>query len=451
MYMTDIPEPFLLPSHALLLLSQTLPAVDVSWAGMNPAMLITLPFLLLLSGVFSGSETALFALTGGQRIAIARRFPRAEKSIAALFRNEQRLLITLLLGNTTINTLYFVMTSLLLMHAEMGVTGKALLAFLFLFTLILCGEVLPKAIADRNRIRCATLCAGPMRILLGVLSPLAGSIARFIIRPLSRLVTPRPAPEPLEAQELAGLLSLSGKDWDIDRHEQAVLRDLLSLRHRRVREIMTPRVSMHAIEQGSGREDVRRLVSETRLTSIPIFDEDLDTILGILKVKPYLLDERIDSLTDPRAFVPARYVPEGATLDQMLVSFRTSRARSAIVVDEFGGTEGLVTLEDLVSELVGELDPDRSMRETPRFVKLGTWEVPGDMPIHEWAEAFDLDMDSTQVSTVGGYIMERLDRIPDLGDKCRHGHLLLRVTEVKDHSVQTVQIIDLAFAEEETP
>ncbi len=321
-------------------------------------MVAVLPLLLALSGFFSGSETALFALTANERMSCRRAGGLAGRAVEALLADQRMLLITILIGNMTVNVLYFVVTSVLMLKLDVGLLGSVLLAAAFLLVLILVGEVTPKLIANTRRTGFAGLAAPLLLTFHQVIGPLRVVLDRVVVAPLSRLTSPAGRPPQLDKQELSALLDISSSGGVIDEEEQRILQDVISLSQRRVRDVMTPRVRVAAVPLGATVEQVRDLAKKTRLTKFPVYEENLDHIVGLLPVRRFLLEppqRPDDHEAYRRLLTPAHYVPESARLDQLLNRFRQTQTQLAVVVDEYGGTAGVVAAEDVVEELVGDI------------------------------------------------------------------------------------------------
>ena len=408
------------------------------FSGVGIPMLALLPGLLLLSGFFSGSETALFALTETERMTLRRDESLAGRAVEALLADPRMLLITVLLGNMTVNVLYFVTSSVLLMRADAGLIGLIAMAAVSLLLLILLGEVLPKLWANSRRVAFAAVTAPPLLALHRLIGPIRLVLDRVIVAPLSRLTAPAEAPPPLSREELAALVDASGRSGVIDEEERRILREVLTLSQRKVRDVMTPRVRIVAVPATATAADILGVVAKTKLTHLPVYDGDLDHIIGILQVKRYLLDERSRELPAGDVAEPARFVPEIAALDQLLTHFRDTRTRVAIVVDEYGGTEGIVALEDVVEEVVGDIttDDERPVPE-PMLIGSGRWRVSCDISVHDWAEAFGQNVGSPRAATLGGLIVDGLGRAPAVGDTLRIGDAQVEVEEVDRARVVT--------------
>jgi putative hemolysin len=410
--------------------------------GWGPTEFLLLGLLLPLlaaSAFFSGSETALFGMGEAQRLHFRRSGTLAGRAIDALLHDERMLLITVLLGNMVVNVLYFVISSVVMLRTSGNVLLDVLLAVATLLCLILTGEVLPKIVANSRREFVAPLIAPPLLTLHRVLGPLRLLIDGAVVAPLSRLTAPAAPPPPLALAELRALVEISGREGVIDLEEQRLLRDVMKLSRLRVRDVMTPRVRLRAISTEATRQEVIELARATLLTRLPVYDGDLDHVVGVLHVKSYLLSPPPGDLHG--CMSPPRYVPEMATLEQLLEHFRRTHTKSAIVVDEYGGTAGLVALEDVVEEVVGDIvGGDETVVDPVRQIDDGCWHVSGAMSLHDWTEQFGVHIESRQISTVGGLVVDRLGRPARVGDVLEIDHLRLEVEAVERSRVERVAV-----------
>jgi putative hemolysin len=439
-----------IPSRVILWMALSAPAAApgsaaagaggvLGWELVDLPLLLSLPILLIFSGFFSGSETALFGLSQHQRMTLRKRGTLAGHAVDALLADRRMLLITVLLGNTVVNVMYFVISSVLMMRSAVPAAGEAAMAVVFLLAIVLLGEIAPKVLAAAQRRAFAAFIAPPLLTLHRTIAPLRAVLAHGVIAPLTRLAAPHQPPMMLGDEELRSLVEVSQREGVIDTEEHRILGEVLKMRRLKVRDVMTPRVRMAALPRGARREDVLTLIRETRLTKVPVHDGDLDHILGILHVKRYIMDKAATAVTDRAVMTPAHFVPDLITLDQLLDQLRRFGAQSAIVVDEYGGTEGIVSVEDVVEELVGDIvGPDDEATEPPRLIGIGTWRVSGDMSVHEWAEAFDVTLEETRVATLGGLITERLGRAPEPGDALQIRPVRLEVQSTEQSRVVSV-------------
>jgi putative hemolysin len=317
------------------------------------------------------------------------------------------------------------------MRSTSGAAMEAIWAGAFLMLIILFGEIGPKVVANSNRARFALLTAPLLVPLHEVIAPVRVVLADGVIAPLRRLVAPHRAPAELDDQELQALLGISRDEGVIASEEERILGEVLRMGKLRVPDVMTPRIRMVALPDDADRTEVLRVVRESKLSQIPVYEGRLDHVVGMLHVKRYLTLGTETGVTDPRVLTAAGFVPALASLDQLLDHFRRRGQQSAIVVDEFGGTEGIVSVEDVVEELVGDIvAADEEPPTPPRLIGLGVWRVSGRLGVHDWMEAFDVEIESPKASTVAGLLAERLGRVPRKGDIIAFGAVHVEVEQV---------------------
>jgi len=409
------------------------------WTASEIPLLICLPVLLVGSGFFSGSETALFGLTHTERMTLHSRGGVAGRALDALLEHPRMLLITVLLGNMVVNVLYFVISSVLLIKAvDANVAAKLGIGAGTLLIIIIVGEVIPKLVANSKRTIAAPLVAPPMLAIHRLITPLRRVLDALVVSPLSRLTAPTSAPAALEASEFEELLEVSSVEGVIDPAEMRVLKDVIDLRNRKVSDVMTPRVRIVGVPVDASRDDVLDVVRQTRLTKLPVYDGDIDRVVGILHVKRFLLDDRAVNVRGGAHMTRARFIPEMATLDRLLDDFRRTRTQVAIAVDEYGGTAGIIAIEDIVREIVGELRDARTIQSgSVKRLDRHKWRVKGDVDIRDLATVIGRELPDVEPASVSGLIARELGRAPEPGDVVQVGSLRLEVEAAEGPRVET--------------
>ncbi|MEX0886979.1 MAG: hemolysin family protein [Phycisphaeraceae bacterium] len=426
-------------------------------------MLLLLPVLLVASAFFSGSETALFSLPRHTRAQFARSAALVPHTITRLLAETRGLLITLLLGNMTINVLFFVVSSILLIDlsrvaaAREGVLASVAVAGLTVvppLVLILLGEVLPKLIAARLPVQWSRTVALPLMLCHRGIAPIRVGASWLVITPLARLIAPPKSPPALSAGELENLLTLSQRHGVIDLDEERLLQQVLDLNELKVRDLMVPRVDVQAFDLERAGDSAARpadlidLIKRTHLRHIPVYRGDLDTIVGIVYARQILL-HRPATIDELLPYVrQVRFVPEQQRADTLLRELRRTGTAFAVVVDEYGGTAGIVTIEDVVEHLVGDIAGDYEADTTPPLesVSPGVWRVGANLPVHEWASLFGgtaATLGLTQretISTIAGLVMAGLGRLPEVGDQVRLGNVLITVEAMAGRRVDRVLV-----------
>jgi putative hemolysin len=422
----------------------------------NVFFLLLLLVLLGISGLFSGSETVLFSLSRHERARMKKSRNRLEVLAANLLDDPRALLTSLLMGNMTCNIIVFVVSALLLSrlseHFSAGPHenwwGRVLVGGLVVVPPLMVtyvSDVFPKVIGSLNNTRIAPLIALPVTTLVRVLWPISQFVDVGIMRPLHRLVGPRRDEAAFSTEELHELLEMSEKQGVIDVSENELLQEVLRIAELKVRDVMTPRVDVVAFNVKESPDKLIALFRQTHLAKMPVFDGQIDNILGLVYAKTVLLQELETAdrkRLDIRKLVqPVRFVPEQQTLDRLLLHFRQTKTQLAVVVDEFGGVVGLVALEDVVEQMVGEIHephdaPARAVQRLGNDVYL----VPGDLSISDWMDAFGAKVETTHTATVAGLIAALLKRLPREGDEVRLAHLLMRVESMRGRRVDKVRL-----------
>lgn len=385
--------------------------------------------LLFLSASFSASETALFSLDDEGRERLS---PRAQRLLA----DPRGVLITILLGNLLINVLFFALAPLLLPGGGLVVGLVALLALLLL------GEILPKTLALRVPQAVLWFAERPLSVGVRVTAPARRLVSGFLEVAMRALgedqrselgITPEALGEALEHSASEGALALREAD---------LLGEIVEVSSLRVREIMTPRMDVLALdilEDAQEHAEVAREAGRRHITWLPVVRGDMDTVVGAVQLRDLLTrpEAGLDSMT-----MPVCFVPEVAPVLSMLATLREERVAEALVVDEWGGTAGVVSLEDLFEEIVGDL---RVEDEEPQKLVIplgeGRYRVQGELSIRDWNDLLGARVVPNEFETVGGYVLACLGHLPRAGDRVELGAGLLgEVHEVRGRRVQTVDL-----------
>lgn len=394
--------------------------------------------LLATMAFFSFVETTYFALTPAERLALRRSHPGAAVRVDALLAAPRVLLVSTMLGSLLVSTAYLVVSSVLVTRFEHSVAFSIALAALSLFGMVLSAEVLPKLVGNADRSRSARLAVTPTVLFTRAMSPISRAIDRYVLAPLSRLAT-GDAGGIVDAAELAALLEQSAREGSIDLREREAIEGVMRLRRLRVRDVMTPRVDMAFVTSDADDVEILATATKARLTHLPIVGRDVDDVVGVMQLKRYLLA----SPRPPRAecIEPARFVPDIASLEQLLDHFRRTGTKLAIVVDEYGGTAGVVALEDCVEEIVGDIaESGETQVDAPVEVASGVWRVSGEMSVARWSEMFGAREVSPRSSTVAGLVMQRLSRLARAGDRVELANMRIEVESVEGARIRSVLV-----------
>ncbi len=336
-----------------------------------------------------------------------------------------------------------------LAHSIATILAISLLTYLH----VVLGEMIPKSLALQHAESAVLRLEGPMALIGRIFSPIVhilNGAGNLIVRMLG--IPPAGASGRLfSAEELEYLVEESTESGLIEPSEQLFIENIFDLGERTVGQVMTPRNHIAGINAISGEANVLTQVCEGRHSRYPIYEHDLDQIMGILHIKDLARRQVHDDLSfDLHSLLrPAVFVPESLSLEQMLIRFRQTRSPIAIVMDEFGGTAGLVTLEDVVEEVVGEILDEFDQELTPlEHIQPGTVRVRGDLLVDELNQLCDLDIDHPEADTVGGLVMALLGRVAQSGDTAEHDGVTFEVETAEGLAIRTL-IVQLP--QEETP
>lgn len=389
----------------------------------------------------SGSETALFALTARQLRAFAKSESPLKRRAHALMRHPQRVLMTVLLANTTLNVgIFAVSFSGAAQSQSASPLSAAISGIVALILVLLCGEVVPKAIALAHAPTVAPIAAPVIYILQVITTPIRAVLQSALVEPIIRLLSPADSRDAVaSADDLRSLVEMSADQGVISSRENDMLQAVFVLPEILVRSVMVPRVAVKAIRLDSPRALIIKTFHETRLKQLPVFGRDMDDLRGVLRMRDlYLQPNRpID-----RLMRPVRFVPEIINLLQLIQHFRETQTRYAIVVDEHGGVSGLVTLEDVVEQIVGELaSPGRPDDNAPiAKIDAFTYVASGRLSVRHWRKALGNLPQLADVDTIGGVVAALLGRLPRVGDHVRVGGITLTVERMEGRRIDRVRL-----------
>ncbi len=417
-------------------------AITLSALAGHGWQLVAMGALLVGSAFFSGSETALFSLTLGQRHAVGKR--RGGAFVTALLKRPSRTLNMLLLGNMLVNVAYSATAAMVVLTlqkegaAAWQVTGLSLVG---LMTLILLGEVAPKVLALANAERWSLLAGGLLAGMSRLLARPLWLLETCLINPVVRLLHPRKKDDyrPVTPRDLSALLELAAQEGHIARDRQDLLSEILTLGELTVANIMVPRVDVIAFDIQQSPEELLGILRTSRLEYVPLIHGDLDHIEGIILTRRYL-----QSPTSPivEHTIDPIYVPETAPIERALLTLSQSEHRMAMVVDEYGGIAGMLSMDDILEELIGQLPRDAHVSEDllVRQVGEGTYIIDAQLPVHEWVDGFGIELPQERISTIGGFVTALLGHLPEPGEQILYRNLTFTVVSMQRRRIDKLQV-----------
>lgn len=411
--------------------------------------LLILLVCILLSAFFSATETAFTSLS---RIKVShmveRRQPGA-RLVKKLKEDPAKLLSTVLIGNNIVNIGASVLatTIVLRMTEQLGWGGVGTAAGIatgvMTFFILVFGEITPKTVAIRHAEAIAFFSAWPILIISFILMPVAIFLAAFS-RPLIYLFGGRmPEGGPfVTEEEIKMLIAAGAREGVIESEEKEMISSIFEFGETRVSEVMTPRPDIKAVEDATPIEEVIKLILETGHSRIPVYEGNIDNIIGMVYSKDLLSCAREDALRNyMRA---ALFIPESKRLDDLLHQMQAARTHVAIVVDEFGVTAGIVSLEDLVEEIVGEIH-DEFERLEKNFEKIeeNVYLVDGKLSISDLNRELMLSLPEEDYDTVAGFVMGQLGKVPSVGDVMKYDNIEISVEKVSKRRILRLKVLKL--------
>jgi putative hemolysin len=417
--------------------------------------------LVLANGFFAGAELAIIAARRGRLKQQADAGDRRARVALELAKNPSRFLSTVQVGITIVGTftaafggaslapliaqwLARLRIPLLSEHVE-TVSLVIVVAGITYVSLVL-GELAPKRFALRHSEALARFVATPMRMLSKAALPLVWLLDRSSDVVLAIVGVRHVPPVTVQIEDIRHLIETGTAEGVLEPGEKRVALEALRLGERTVRDIMRPRIDLDALDVNTPTEEVIGTVAMAGFSRLPVYEGDLDHVLGYVHIKDLFRQQYLGWPIDLRKLLrPALFVPETLPLDRLLKRFQDEHTQLALVLDEYGGTEGMVTLEDVVEELVGEIRDEHRREEAQQIVQRpdGSWLVDGLVSIEDMVERLKLDValpEHRDYSTVAGLILEQMGRIPHVGDRTRWQSISLEVVDMDGPRIDRVLV-----------
>jgi putative hemolysin len=438
------------PHRGLLLIA--IPATLPLALGLSTVIeFVVLALLLVLSGLFSGSEVALFSIGSTEKEDLRQDSSRAARRVLTMLQRPRRLLITILLANNLVNVGAAILATVLTIRAAAayGLNETVLFVLqvvLLTFLLLVFSEITPKLIATRRSIAFSKATSILVYPSFKLLKPVTAVLARGMESLHGRI---RTRGSMISSEDIKTLADLGEREGTLHEDERALIHSIVEFGDTTVREIMVSRLDVHALPDKATLDEAFALIRNTGHSRFPVFREHLDSVVGILYAKdliPYLHGngQTGNSFDLSSILRPARFVPMGRKLDDMLADFQASGTHFAVVVDEYGGTTGIVTLEDILEEIVGEIRDEHDQPEALQYERISDrlFRVDAGIDLDDLNDAFDLNLDTAafDFETLGGLIFHLVGDIPEEGTEAEYDRLHLRVEEVDNNRVATVLV-----------
>lgn len=396
--------------------------------------LIILLILLLLSGFFSSAETALTTVNKIRLRSLADEGSKRARLALQVTENSGKMLSAILIGNNIVNLSASSLTTTL--AYSLGGSAVAFASGLLTLLILLFGEITPKTMATIHAEKMALLYAPVINVFMKLMTPFI-----FIINGLSTVVLsllridPNARTDTMTETELRTIVDVSHEDGVIESEEKEMIYNVFDLGDAKAKDVMVPRVNVTFADIGSTYDELINLFRENKFTRLPVFEETKDNVVGTINMKDLLLfDSNKKEFHIQDILREAYFTYEYKNISELLVEMRQASFNIAIVLDEYGETAGLITLEDILEEIVGEIHDEYDENEEENIISINEneYSVEGSTNLDDLNDALDLDLSSEDYDSVGGFIIGQLDRLPEEGDEITTEKGLRMVVEKLD-------------------
>lgn len=407
--------------------------------------LVLLFLCLLLSAFFSSSETAFISLQKLRLRQMADKGNTRAKQVATLMERPEQFLSTVLVGNNLVNTAAAALGTLIAALFFGPEVGAVVATGVVTALVVVFGEVIPKTLATHHAETLALAYVRPIQALSRLFGPVVAALAALLSLFTSLIGSSSSSKSLVSEEEIRYIITMGREQGIVEKSEAEMLQRVFRFGDRRVREAMIPRPDVVAVEKGTSIKDFLNFYVESPFSRYPVYEENLDNILGILSIQQVVtaqINGKISPETKVEALLsPAYFVPETKPIGQLFTEMQSRGHQIAIVVDEFGGTAGIVTQELLAAEIVGPLGEVLGGAEKEyQTIDEKTVEVDAEMHIEEANEALGLDLPPGKYHTVAGFLLDALGHIPKEGEQLVRGSQRLVVAKMKGLKIDKVLI-----------
>ena len=412
-------------------------------AGNEVIYIVLLVLFVGITAFFCSSETAFLSLQKVKLEHMVSTGARNARSVARMIEKPEKLLAVVLLGNNLANTAAAALGTILAISIW-GDVGILYATILITVIILIFAETTPKTFAARHAESTATFLVRPLGFISWLLTPFVSALS-WIANGFAKILGGTPEYKSLaSAEEIRTMISVGHKEGTVEADEAKLLHKVFEFGDRPVHEVMVPRPEVVAITDGSRLSDLLALYAESPMSRFPVYKENMDNVVGILSVKDVMMalakgtateESPIDELTRP-----AYFTPETKHIDELFAEMRDHNYRMCVVIDEYGGTAGIVSLSRLVEEIVGEVgDELAGVEKDFEIINEYTFQIDGSMRIDEANEEMELNLpEGEDYETVAGFILSLLGHIPQTNEQLWYKGLKITITEMRELKIEKV-------------
>lgn len=406
-------------------------------------VIVWIIILLVISAFCSATETAFSSCNRIRLRKLADDGSKSAKKALKVCNDFDKALTAILIGNNVVNIASSALATLF--FTEKFGAGSVGVATLVMTVLVLIfGEIIPKSLAKEHSESFASFMAAPLSVIMFLLTPLI-IIFTGIKKLVSLLAGAKEEEEPsVTEEELKYIIDEIEDEGVLEEEESELVRSALDFDEITIGRILVPRVSVAAAEVGDDIEEIKELFLKSRYSRLPIYDKDIDHIIGVIHQSDFFEMYISPGEKDIKGIITEPiYITENQRISEALSLMQKEKVHMAVVIDQYGGTAGICTLEDIIEELVGEIY-DESDEEDTSFIKLSDnkFDVSGELSVADFIDRAELPdgVIDTEMQSMGGYVMELLDRIPEQGEELTEGRLRMSVTMIDEQKIGRIEI-----------
>ena len=409
----------------------------------DAVQLVTLIILLVLSALFSSAETALTTVNRFKMMTLAEDGNRKAKTVLAVIDNSPKMLSAILIGNNIVNLSASSLTTSIAYGFGGYIVGFA--TGILTFLILVFGEITPKTMATIYADELSLQYAGIIYVLMTILTPVIFFVNQFSSGVLFLLrVDPNRKNDSYTEDEIRTIVHASHEDGNIESDEKEMINNVFDFGDANAKDVMVPRVHVTFADVNSTYDELIEIFREDKFTRLPVYEDTTDNVIGTINMKDLLLYDNTKEFQLRDILRKPFFTYEFKKISELLVEMRQSSYNIAIVLDEYGETSGLISLEDLLEEIVGEIHDEYDENEDLYIQKVGPNEylVEASINLDDLNDELGTDLDSEDYDSLGGYMIERLDRLPQIGDNITTEEgIHLTVRKVDKNRSETIQVI----------
>jgi len=402
--------------------------------------------LVLMSGYFSASETAFSTLNKTRLKTLIDKGNKRAQLALDLAEDYDRMISAILIGNNIVNIALSTIATILFVHLCGEASGATVATIVSTIIVLFLGEITPKSLAKQFPERFAIFSAPILRVIIAVFMPMNWIFAQW--KKLVGKVVHDSDDHRMTQDELLMLVEEVEQEGSIGEDESNLLRSVIEFTDLDAEDILTHRVDLEALPVDSTKEEIAACFTETRYSRLLLYEENIDNVVGVLHQKDFYSGTTITERPVRELMSTPVFIPKSVKISDLLKNLQKAKSHMAVVLDEYGGTLGIVTMEDILEELVGDIwDEHDDVEVSYQKIDDNSYLVDADETTADLFQLFDLDIE-TESPTIGGWVLDEMERIPESGDSFDFEGMHVEITSVEDHRVLQVKVTYIPPEEE---